>query len=99
MELYLRNRTPCLLKLKDSIFSRFTETSVELLFEEGQSLDGPERLIYPKLADNFYQVGKFDSEGKVSINIHTDLQVAAVRLKVQKSAENWVLLSEINLRT
>jgi len=69
------------------------------LFEELPYSDDVKFSTFQLLEDNFYRMGMFDAFGNCHIDIHTDLKVVVVRLKVHKASNSWVILSEIYFGT
>ena len=72
----------------------FRNTTVEVLLEGGTDLGN-----FEKLGDNFLVLGKFDDTGFFATNVTFEQPVKQLRLTFQGSSSNWVLLSEIDIKT
>ena len=71
-------------------------TTVELLFEDS-NLQELEK--FEKLSDNFVIVGAFNLKGFFECKLSVDSKVSQIRLTFHDSSANWVILSEIDVRT
>ena len=75
---------------------RFEETNVEIMPDTKVSSDK-----WTMNSDGFFILGEFDNHGLAEgdIDYQSFGKISQVRLLVQKSHENWAILSEIHLRT
>ena len=77
---------------------RFVETTVEVKLESQGKVAVPGSL--ERTPDGAVIVGGFDSNGVAAGEIDKEWgKVAEVRLSVHKSSDNWVILSEMHLKT
>ena len=78
-------------------WDHFYNTTVELLFGSKDSEDFSNN--YDILSDNFVVVGWFDVLGVFESDFNFVQEVSQIRLNVHASSENWLLISEIEIRT
>ncbi|XP_071128021.1 alpha-1,3-mannosyl-glycoprotein 4-beta-N-acetylglucosaminyltransferase B-like isoform X1 [Mytilus edulis] len=52
-----------------------------------------------KTKDGYFDLAEFDKEGIVHVRLASDVgKLSKIRIKVHKSSENWVIISEIHLK-
>jgi len=76
---------------------RFVDTAVEINVAEDNNRNVP--TSFDRTDDGFVIVGEFDSNGLAEGAIDPDWgQISHVRLSVHTTSDNWVILSEIQLK-
>lgn len=52
-----------------------------------------------KTEDGYFEIGEFDKDGLVQVTLDEDVgKISKVRIKVHKTSDNWVIISEIYLK-
>ena len=86
----------------------FYNTTVELLLDSVDFWNNSEDFWnnskdfsnkFEKLSDNFIVVGGFDILGVFQTDLTFDQNVSQIRISVHNLSENWVIISEIEIKT